>query len=103
MSIISQAATKIVPADLPAPSPDWDFIGTNAGIQIYNGVYTIIIILAGIALLVGVALLVFGKVTQHGGAATAGWWTVGSAIVGAALATGAAVLINWGSNLNLAS
>lgn len=103
MNINSQASTKLVPADLPAPVPDWNFIGTNAGIEIYNGIYTIVLILAGIALLVGVVLLVFGKVTQHGGASTAGWWTAGSAIAGAALATGAAVLINWGSNLNLDS
>jgi len=97
-------STLIVPgAGLPDPSPDWNFIGTDAGIQVYNGMYAIVLILCGIALLVGGILIAFGKIGQHQGAFTGGLWTVGLAVAVAALASGAAVLINWGTTLNVGS
>ena len=103
MIFLTTRPLVLIPADLPAPVPDWDFIGVDAGIGIYNGVAVIVLILAAIAFLVGVGLLVFGKLGQHGTAATAGWWTMGLAIAGAALDSGVAVLINWGAGLNLGS
>lgn len=101
---IQSSITSIVPgAGLPDPTPDWNFIGTDAGIEIYNGLYAIVLILCGIALLVGGILIAFGKIGQHQGSFTAGLWTVGAAVGVAALASGAAVLINWGSGFNLGS
>lgn len=103
MSVLS-TLTSIVPAEgLPDPSPDWNFIGTDAGIDIYNGLYAIVLILCGIALLVGGILVAFGKIGQHQAAFTGGLWTVGAAIGVAALASGAAVLINYGTTLNVGS
>lgn len=102
MSVLS-TLISILPGQLPDPSPDWDFIGTDVGIDIYNGLYAIVLILCGIALLVGGILIAFGKFGQHQGSFTAGLWTVGSAIGVAALSSGAAVLINWGTGLNVGS
>jgi hypothetical protein len=101
--LITTISATVPAAGLPDPVPDWNFIGTNAGIEVYNGIYAIVLILCGIALLVGGILIAFGKLGQHGAAFVGGLWTVGCAVGVAALASGAAVLINFGGSLNLSS
>ena len=102
MSIHTLIPTVIDPStDLNPPRPDWGFIGVGAATDIYNGIYTIVLILAGIGALIGAGLIIFGKVGEHSGAFKAGLWTLGGCVAGAAIATGASALVNFGSGLDI--
>ncbi|MFC3399315.1 hypothetical protein ACFOEP_12940 [Microbacterium amylolyticum] len=63
---------SIVKTQLDSPIVNWDFIGISAATEIYGGIFTLVLILCGIALLTGAVLLAFGKIGQHQGAFTAG-------------------------------
>ncbi|MBP2437902.1 hypothetical protein [Microbacterium amylolyticum] len=92
---------SIVKTQLDSPIVNWDFIGISAATEIYGGIFTLVLILCGIALLTGAVLLAFGKIGQHQGAFTGGLWTVGLSIFVAALASSVAALINFGAGINL--
>lgn len=91
----------IIPADLDNPTPDWTFLGTGAAMDIYNGVAAVVLILAGIAVLVGAALLAYGKIGHNSQSFTAGLWTIGLGAVVGLVVGSAGLIINYGANMDL--
>ena len=95
------AAGAVPGYDLPNPTPDSGFIGVAAGMSLYNGIYVLVMIGAGIAFLAGCGLAGFGKLAKHSGAFEGGLWTVGCAVGVAALASGAGAIITFGSHIKV--
>lgn len=97
------AGSRVKSDLLDPPEIDNTFLGTNFLYELFDGGYTLLIILCGLAFFVGVGLMIFGKIGSHSVAFTAGWITLACAIVGAGLSTSVNLFINWGAERDLAS
>ncbi|MGF3057338.1 hypothetical protein [Microbacterium sp. YY-01] len=100
--MMTKLTTFFVPAnELPNPIPDWDFLGLNAALSLYNGLWAIVLVAAGIGVLTAALLLIFGKTSQSNRLHVAGLWTLGLSLIAAMIGAGAGAIVDFGANLTL--
>jgi cag pathogenicity island protein 25 len=83
------------------PTPDYNGPGSSALTTIANAVYADVLILALIGGLAAAAMIAIGHFTSNNRVHKAGIVGVISVIAAAAVASGIAALINWGSALQV--